>query len=82
MTIHQKHTAICSQLARLLKEVRKRRGLSLNALARRAGLARQTLSYIEKKKEIPRLNTLFLIAPALGVKLEHLIAKARRRASR
>ena len=77
--IIQKHVAITRQFARLLKEVRKRRGLSLSALARPAGLARQTVSCIEKKMQSPSLDTLLRITAVLGVKLEKLIAEARRR---
>ena len=58
------------------------RGVSLNVLAQRAGLARQTLSYIEKDKQSPTLETLFRITTALGVNVEELIAEARKRAGR
>ena len=54
--------------------------LSLNLLAQRAGLARQTISYIEKEVQSPSLDTLLRITAVLGVKLEKLIAEARKRA--
>jgi transcriptional regulator with XRE-family HTH domain len=78
--IGQKHAALSSEFARLLKEERKKRGLSLNVLAQRAGLARQTVSYIEKEMQSPKLDTLLRISAVLEVKLEKLIAEARRRA--
>ncbi|HWV98524.1 MAG TPA: helix-turn-helix transcriptional regulator [Candidatus Acidoferrum sp.] len=81
MSSGQTHAAISSEFARLLKEERKKRGLSLNVLAQRAGLARQTVSYIEKEMQSPSLDTLLRISLALGVKLEKLIAEARRRAA-
>ena len=54
-------------------EVRRKRGLSLNALAQRAGLARQTISFIEQEVQSPRLDTLLRICSVLEVKLEKLI---------
>jgi XRE family transcriptional regulator of biofilm formation len=69
----QSHAAISSEFARLLMEVRRKRGLSLNALAQRAGLARQTISFIEQEVQSPRLDTLLRICSVLEVKLEKLI---------
>ena len=73
MSSGQSHAAISSEFARLLMEVRRKRGLSLNALAQRAGLARQTISFIEQEVQSPRLDTLLRICSVLEVKLEKLI---------
>ena len=75
------HEAICSQVARLLKEERQRRGLSLNLLAEKAGLSRQTITFVEQELRIPSLETLLRITTALGVDLEKIIARARKLAS-
>jgi len=73
--------AISSQVARLLKEERKRRGLSLNVLAQMAGLSRQTVSYVEQEVQNPTLDTLLRITSVLGIELEKIVAVARKRAS-
>lgn len=71
--------ALSSQVARLLKEEREKRGLSLNSLAQDAGLSRQTISYVEQEVQNPTLDTLLRITSVLGVKLEDLLAQARLR---
>jgi transcriptional regulator with XRE-family HTH domain len=73
--------AISSQVARLLKEERQKRGLSLNVLAQRAGLSRQTVSYVEQEVQNPTLDTLLRITSVLEVDLEKIISQARKRAS-
>jgi transcriptional regulator with XRE-family HTH domain len=70
--------AICSHVARQLKEEREKRGISLNALAEKAGLARQTISFIEQELRIPTLDTLVRLTLALDVDLERIIARARK----
>ncbi len=72
---------ISSEVARLLKEERGKRGLSLNLLAQKAGLSRQTLSYVEQEVQSPSLDTLLRTTLALGVDLEKIISRARKRAS-
>ena|SRR5579883_3330723 len=72
--------SICSQVAQLLKKERQKRVLSLNVLSRRAGLSRQSLSYIEQEKRIPSLYTLLRITAVLEVDLEKIIARARKQA--
>lgn len=70
--------SINTQVARLLKEERERRGFSLNSLAERAGVARQTISYVEQEVQNPTLDTLLRITWALGVNLETILARARK----
>ena len=72
--------AICSEIARLLKEERLRQKLSLNALSSAAGLNRQTVSFIEQEQRTPTIDTLLRLTDALGVSLEDLIRKARKEA--
>jgi len=74
--------AISSQVACLLKEERAKRGLSLNVLAQKAGLSRQTVSYVEQEVQNPTLDTLLRITAVLEVDLEKIIAKARKAAAK
>jgi transcriptional regulator with XRE-family HTH domain len=67
-------------MARLLREERIRRGLSLNVLAQMAGLSRQGVSYVEQQVQNPTLGTLLRITTAMDVDLEDILAEARRRA--
>jgi transcriptional regulator with XRE-family HTH domain len=73
---------ISSQVACLLKQARARRGLSLNVLAQKAGLSRQTVSYVEQEVQNPTLDTLLRITSVLEVDLEKIIAKARKAAAK
>lgn len=73
--------AIGSEVAHLLKEEREKQNLSLNVVAQRAGLARQTVSYIEQETQSPTLETLLRITSVLGIELERIIAEARKRTS-
>ncbi len=68
--------AICSEVAKLLKEERLRQKLSMNAVAIRAGLAYQMISYVEREMRIPRLDTLLRIGNALGLNTGDLISRA------
>lgn len=68
---------ICSQVARLLKKERERQKISLNALSTRAGLSRQTVTFIENEERNPTLDTLLRLTAVLGLKLEALIKEAR-----
>lgn len=69
--------AICSNVAKLLREERLKKGLSLNALSERAGLSRQMVSFVEEEERNPSLDTLLRLSEALGVELEELIRQAR-----
>lgn len=80
MSADQAHEAISSQVARLLKEKREERGLSLNVLAQKAGLSRQTVSYVEQEVQNPTLDTLLRITSVLEVDLEKILAQARKAA--
>ena len=71
--------AISSEVARLLREERERRGLSLNMLAQKAGLSRQTVSYVEQEAQSPSLDTLLRLTLALEVDLAEIIKRATKR---
>lgn len=74
--------AIAAQAARILKEEREKRGLSLQVLARKSGIARQTISYVENLVQSPSLDTLLRITLAMEADLAKIIARARRRADK
>ena len=73
--------AFSSQVAVLLKEEREKRGLSLNVLAQKAGLSRQTVSYVEQEVQNPTLDTLLRLASAMEVDLADIIKRASKKAS-
>lgn len=56
-----------------LRRERARTGLSLTELAKRAGVAKSTLSQLENGTGNPSLETLWAIGTALGVPLSRLI---------
>jgi transcriptional regulator with XRE-family HTH domain len=72
----QSRDAISSHVARLLKEARVKQNLSLKALSQKAGLARQTIAFIEQEVQSPSLDTLLRIAFALDVDLTGIIGSA------
>jgi transcriptional regulator with XRE-family HTH domain len=75
---NQMPEAISLQVVRLLKAERERRSVSLNALAQKAGVNRQTVAFIERGLRNPTLNTLFRLTAALEVEPEKIIARARK----
>jgi transcriptional regulator with XRE-family HTH domain len=72
--------AISAQVAGILKAEREKRELSLQVLARKSGISRQTISYIEQEVQSPSLDTLLRITLAMEVDLAKIIARAQRRA--
>ena len=69
--------AICSQVARILRDERRKRNLSMTALAERAGLSQQSVSYVERGMRIPSLDTLLRIAEVLELDLGKILIRAR-----
>ena len=67
---------IASCLVRLLKEKRESLGLSMNAVAGRAGLSHSMVSRVERELRKPTLDTLLRITGALGIELWPLIKQA------
>jgi DNA-binding XRE family transcriptional regulator len=51
-------------------------------LAQKAGLSRQTVSYVEQEVQNPTLDTLLCITAVLEIELEKIIAKARKTVSK
>jgi len=67
-------------MAGLLRAEREKRDLSLQVLARKSGISRQTISYIEQEVQSPSLDTLLRITLAMEVDLAKIIVRAQRRA--
>jgi transcriptional regulator with XRE-family HTH domain len=61
------------RVAARIIELRQRRGLSQEALAKKTGLNRVTLARLERARHPPNLDTLDRIARALRVKLADLV---------
>lgn len=60
----------------MIKQLRRKLGLTQTELARRAGIKQGVLSYIENgRTKHPRVDTLAAIAAALGVRIEDLMEK-------
>jgi transcriptional regulator with XRE-family HTH domain len=62
-------------VARNVRRIRRERGYSQSELARRADLAKQTLSSIEAGEANPTVLTLSAIADALQVSVAHLLTE-------
>lgn len=68
--------AICSSVARQIKALREKRGLSMTQLAASAGLSRAMISFIEHEQRNPTLETLLRITRVLEVNLSDILVKA------
>lgn len=62
-----------SVIAAAVRRERERAGLSLTELARRAGLAKSTLSQLETGNGNPSVETLWALGVALGVPFSQLV---------
>jgi transcriptional regulator with XRE-family HTH domain len=61
------------RMAKRLKTLRRRRGLTQEALAAKAGLSRTYLARLETARQDPTLSTLVKLAKALGVPVTRLL---------
>jgi transcriptional regulator with XRE-family HTH domain len=68
--------AVCSAVAHILRQERQKRGLTLAAVAARAGLSYQMVSFVEKETRNPTLDTLLRIAAALEIDPAKIICQA------
>jgi transcriptional regulator with XRE-family HTH domain len=69
---------ISAEVVKLLMEERKRRGISGNALAERAGLSQSLISSLETNPWNPTLATLLRIGEVLEIDVGEVISKARK----
>lgn len=65
--------ALSEQIAVAIRRERDRAGLSLTELARRAGLAKSTLSQLESGAGNPSVETLWALGMALGIPFSRLV---------
>jgi predicted transcriptional regulator len=72
--------AINTHVASILKEQREKQKISLGELARKAGLARQTIAFVEREVQSPSLDTLLRMVSVLNIDLHEVIARAYKRA--
>lgn len=56
----------------LLKEIRKKKGVSLQQLAKITGISTSHLNYIEKNEKEPSISILVRISIALNVDIKEL----------
>jgi len=70
------HQAISFQVATILRRERQRRGLSLSAVAQRAALSYQMISYVERGMRSPTLDTLLRITTAMQISLASVLGEA------
>jgi transcriptional regulator with XRE-family HTH domain len=69
---------VVAQIAASLRRERLRAGLSLTEVARRAGIAKSTLSQLESGTGNPGVETLWALGVALGVPFARLLDPPRR----
>jgi transcriptional regulator with XRE-family HTH domain len=67
------------ECAKLLMEHRLRKGLSMTALAAKAGVSQQMVSFIERGKRKPTLDVLLRICFAMQISLAEVLEKALRK---
>lgn len=82
MSDSQTRATVCANVARIIREKRQAKGLSMELLAAGAGLSHSMISLIERQLRNPTLDTLLRICSVLEVDLGDLISEAARDASR
>jgi transcriptional regulator with XRE-family HTH domain len=68
--------SVCSQVAKILRMEREKRGLSMNIVAERAGLSQQMVSYVEREMRNPTLETVLRMAAALEIDFSRVMRQA------
>jgi transcriptional regulator with XRE-family HTH domain len=66
-------TGVAATIAAALRRERERAGMSLTELARRAGIAKSTLSQLEAGTGNPSVETLWALGVALGIPFSRLV---------
>ena len=65
-----------ASVVRLLRKERERSGLSMNAVAKRAGLSHSMVSRVENGLRKPTLDTLLRMSAAIGIEIWPLVQKS------
>ena len=76
MAKDQFREAVCTNVVRVLREERERRGISMNEVAQRSGLSQSMISLVERDLRNPTLDTLLRITQALNADLRDVLTKA------
>jgi len=72
-TAEEKRKIVLADISSRIRRVRLQRGLSMEALAKRAGFTKSYVSQIENQKREPTIGTLVTLAHALGVNVFSII---------
>lgn len=73
---------MAAHVAAILRAEREKRSLSMNALAERAGLSQQMVSYVEREMRNPSLDILLRITGVLQLELSQVLQRAEKAALR
>jgi len=74
--------SVAAHVAAILRAEREKRSLSMNALAERAGLSQQMVSYVEREMRNPSLDILLRITGVLQLELSQVLQRAEKAALR
>jgi transcriptional regulator with XRE-family HTH domain len=74
--------AVCAAVAEILQNERAERGLTLAAVAAKAGLSYQMVRFVEKQDRNPTLDTLLRICNAMGIELVDVLKRANKMAKK
>lgn len=74
--VNDRRARVCANVARLLRASRIAQNLSMTALAERAGLSQQMVSYVERGLRIPSLDTLLRLTDAMDLDLAEIVRQA------
>jgi len=72
------YAELSERIVALLREERKRQGLSKYAVEQRSGISQQMVGYVERGLRKPSLETALRMAAGLGVDLAQIIKKAQK----
>jgi len=70
------HQAVCTEIIRLLREERKKRGLSNYVVAKRTGVSQSMMSLVERGLRNPTLELVLRLADGIRADLPALIKQA------
>lgn len=82
MSKSQLREVVAANVAHILRDERRRRGVSMNQLAQRSGLSQGMISLVERDLRNPTLDTLLRISDALELDLAAVIRRASKSARR
>jgi transcriptional regulator with XRE-family HTH domain len=74
--------AICAAVAQILHAERAERGLTLAAVADKAGLSYQMVRFVEQQKRNPTFDTLLRICDAMEIEFIDVLKRATKAAKK